>query len=67
MAYELVWTAEAEDELKAIVLYLKENWSIQSVNKFLSSTFSRLEKLVAMPSVAHPTSQQSGYMHKFSL
>ncbi len=29
-----VWTAEAEDDFKAIILYLKENWSIQSANRF---------------------------------
>jgi plasmid stabilization system protein ParE len=29
MAYELVWSAEAENDLKKIILYLKENWSVQ--------------------------------------
>ncbi len=64
MAYELVWTAEAEDDFKAIVLYLKENWSIQSANEFVQRTYRRLEKLASMPSVAHPTSQKSVYMYK---
>ncbi len=64
MAYELVWTAEAEDDLKAIVLYLKRNWSIQSAEKFIFYTYKRLEKLTVMPSVAHPTSQSEVYMYK---
>lgn len=62
MAYKLVWTAEAEDDFKAIILYLNENWSIQSANKFIVRTYTRLERLAAMPSAAHATSNPSIYM-----
>src|ERR1044071_2733602 len=64
MAYDLVWTSEAEDDFKAIILYLKENWSTQSANKFISLTYKRLERLAAMPSIAPPTSHPSVYMYK---
>lgn len=64
MAYDLVWTAEAEDDFKGIVLYLKENWSMESANKFIFLTYRRLEKLAAMPSLALPTSQRSVFMCK---
>lgn len=46
MAYELVWTAEAEDDFKAIVLYLKENWSIQTPNKFEIDKFRSICKIL---------------------
>ncbi len=64
MAYKLVWTSEAEDDFKAIILYLNENWSTQSANRFIVRTYRRLERLAAMPSSAHPTSNSSIYMYK---
>ncbi len=64
MAYQLVWSAEAEDDFKKIVLYLKETWSVQSSEKFIARTYRRLEKLGTMPTVARPTSQQLIYMYK---
>jgi len=64
MAYKLVWTAEAEDDFKNIVFYLKETWSVQSSEKFVTRTFRRLEKLAEMPAVARATSQQSIYIYK---
>ena len=63
MAYQLVWSAEAEDDFKTIVLYLKETWSVQSSEKFIARTY-RLEKLKEMPTAARPTSQQLIYMCK---
>lgn len=51
MAYQLVWSAEAEDDFKKIILYLKETWSVQSSEKFVVQTCRRLEKLTAMPTV----------------
>lgn len=64
MAYELVSSAEAEDDFKNIVLYLKETWSVQSSNNFIARTNKRLEKLAEIPAVARPTSRQSIYMYK---
>ncbi|HUZ57584.1 MAG TPA: type II toxin-antitoxin system RelE/ParE family toxin [Hanamia sp.] len=64
MAYQIVWTAEAEDDFKKIILYLKETWSVQSSEKFIVQTYRRLEKLVAMPSIGRSTSQQLIYIYK---
>ncbi len=64
MAYQLVWSAEAEDDFKNIGLYLKKNWSVQSSEKFIERTYKRLEKLAAMPTAARSTSQQLIYMYK---
>lgn len=49
MAYELVWSAEAEEDFKKIILYLKEVWSVQSSEKFVKRTYRKLEKLCTMP------------------
>ena len=57
MAYQIVWTAEAENDFKNIILYLKENWSLQSSEKFIERAYRRLNKLADMPSVARTTSQ----------
>ncbi len=49
MAYELVWSAEAETDFRNIVLYLKEHWFVQSAEKFIERTYRKLEKLAEMP------------------
>ncbi len=64
MAYQIVWTAEADNDFKNIILYLKENWSQQSSEKFIKRTYRRLEKLSMMPSVARSTSGQSTFIYK---
>jgi plasmid stabilization system protein ParE len=64
MAYELIWSAEAENDFRNIVLYLKVNWSIQSAEKFIQRTYRRLDKLAEMPAVGRSTSQKSVYMYK---
>lgn len=64
MAYQLVWSAEADDDFKNIVLYLKETWSVQSSEKFVTHMNKKLEKLAAMPTIGRSTSHQSVFMHK---
>jgi plasmid stabilization system protein ParE len=63
MAYELVWSAESEDDFKKIISYLKEEWSIQSSERFIKQTFRKLEKLSAMP-IGRRTSNDSIYIYK---
>lgn len=64
MAYEIIWTAEADTDLKNIVAYLKQEWSQQVAEKFIANTFSRLDGLAAHPSVARSTSRHATYMYK---
>jgi plasmid stabilization system protein ParE len=64
MAYQLVWSAEAEDDFRSIILYLKDTWSVQSSQRFAINTYKKLEKLAAMPTKARPTSGQSVYLYK---
>lgn len=63
MAYELVWSAEAKNDFKKIILYLKENWSVQSSEKFVQQTFRTLAKLAEMP-IGRRTSRESIYVYK---
>lgn len=64
MAYQLVWSAEAEDDFKRIILHLKETWSVQSSEKFALQTYQRLEKLAAMPSAGRVTSKECVSIYK---
>jgi plasmid stabilization system protein ParE len=34
MAYQIIWTAEADKDFYSIIHYLKENWSDYSAQKF---------------------------------
>lgn len=64
MAYQLVWSAEAENDFKNIILYLKENWSVLSAERFVFRTYKRLENLLAIPTIARATTEESIYMLK---
>ncbi|MEO7121036.1 MAG: type II toxin-antitoxin system RelE/ParE family toxin [Ginsengibacter sp.] len=64
MAYQLIWSAEAETDFKNIILYLKTRWSLESSEKFIFQTYKKLQRVVAMPSIARSTSQESIYMIK---
>lgn len=45
MAYQIVWTAEADNNFYSIISYLKQNWSEQSAEKFATKTFKKLEQI----------------------
>lgn len=64
MAYKIIWSAEAENDFRNIVLYLKDNWSVQSSEKFVSHTYEKIAKLAKMPSLARPTSQQTVFIYR---
>lgn len=64
MAFEIIWSAEAEKDFKNIVLYLKENWSVLSSEKFVSVVYAKIEKLADMPSIARQTSQHKIFIYK---
>ncbi len=64
MAYQLIWTAEADSDFKSIIFYLKEIWSLQSAEKFVNLVYKRLEKFAAMPTLGRPTTKASVYIFK---
>lgn len=57
MAYQLVWTTEAENDFFAIIDYLKENWSVQSAKKFIVHTYNKIIKLLEMTIFVHSSTQ----------
>lgn len=67
MAYQLVWTADAENDFKNIIFHLKENWSVQSSQKFINIAYDELDKLLRMPSIARPTTQEGIFLTNWIL
>lgn len=47
MAFEIIWSAEADNDFREIVFYIKENWSQAIAEKFVQRTFNKLERLAA--------------------
>jgi plasmid stabilization system protein ParE len=64
MAYEVIWTAEADKDLFYIANYLRENWSENSALKFVNNVTRKIEKLSQMPSLGRPTTREGHYMCK---
>jgi len=57
MAYQIIWTAEADKDLYTIIHYLKENWSDYSAQKFAERIMKKIERIATMPYNPRPTSQ----------
>ena len=55
MAYEIIWTAEAESDFFNIINYLRENWSVSSAQKFIDNCYLKIERLSQMPSLGRTT------------
>ncbi len=49
MAYQIIWTAEADNDFHFIIHYLKEHWSDYSAEKFVAVTMKKLERIATMP------------------
>ncbi|MCW3108778.1 MAG: hypothetical protein JWQ09_3284 [Segetibacter sp.] len=64
MAFEIIWSAEADNDFREIVTYLKEEWSQRVAEKFIIRTYNKLERLAATPSIARPASKNSVYIYK---
>ena len=45
MAYQIVWTAEADNDFYAIIRYLKENWSDFTAENFQQKLWLKLSVL----------------------
>ena len=57
MAYQIIWTAQADKDFYSIIHYLKENWSDYSAEKFAERIMKKLERIAAMPYAPRFTSQ----------
>lgn len=57
MAYEIVWTAEADKDFHSILFYLRENWGDSSAGKFVLRTMKWLERIASLPYVPRFTSK----------
>lgn len=64
MAYEIIWSAEADNDFRVIIDYLKEKWSLQVAEKFAIRTYDKLTRLAPTPSIARSTSKESVYLFK---
>ena len=64
MAYQLIWTAEADSDFHSIMHYLRENWSVYSAQKFAERTIKKLDKIAAIPYQPKFTSQPTVQMIK---
>lgn len=64
MAYQIIWTAEADKDFYCIIHYLKENWSDYSAAKFAERIMKKLERIATMPYEPRFTSQPNIQMIK---
>ena len=64
MAYQIIWTAEADKDFYSIIRYLKENWSDYSAQKFAERIMQKLERIAAIPYEPRFTSQPNIQMIK---
>jgi plasmid stabilization system protein ParE len=64
MAYQIIWTAEADKDFYSIIHYLKENWSDYSAQKFAERIMKKLERIATMPYEPRVTSQPNIQMIK---
>ena len=62
MAYQIVWTAEAEKDFLSIIKYLKEQQSDYSAEKFATGILNKLDGLAGMPYQPRFTSQPNVQM-----
>lgn len=49
MAYKIVWTENARDDLKEIIFYLKQEWSAGIAEKFIIDCYSKIDLIAHFP------------------
>jgi plasmid stabilization system protein ParE len=49
MAYEVVWTFNAEEDYRQIIFYLKKEWTESVAFNFINTTEERIERVVLFP------------------
>ncbi|MCP4150480.1 MAG: type II toxin-antitoxin system RelE/ParE family toxin [bacterium] len=60
MAYEIEWTANAIEDLKQIVEYLKDEWPLDVADQFVEKPDSILELLIISPYPGRPSKKENG-------
>ncbi|MDQ3193468.1 MAG: type II toxin-antitoxin system RelE/ParE family toxin [Bacteroidota bacterium] len=55
MAYKIVWTKNAREDLKEIVSYLTETWSFETAQNFITELYSKLDILSNYPYSGRPS------------
>ncbi len=66
MAYEIEWTAIAEQQYGEIVHYIAEKWSIDIASKFINTVEKKLELLAQFPQLGR-SSYKRKQVRKFPL
>jgi plasmid stabilization system protein ParE len=64
MAYEIIWTAEADTDFFNIINHLKDYWSLSSAEKFINNLYMQISKLSKMPSLGRATSKENYCIYK---
>lgn len=64
MAYQIIWTAEADNDFHSIIYYLRENWSVYSAQKFAERAINKLDKIAEMSYQPKFTTQPNVQMIK---
>lgn len=49
MAYRIIWTKNAGEDLKEIVSYLKKDWSSEVLQNFINELYSKLDVISNYP------------------
>lgn len=49
MAYRIIWTKNAREDLKAIIKYLKEEWSLTVAEKFIIDVYQKIDLISNFP------------------
>ena len=51
MAYQIIWTENAREDLKSIVEYLKAEWSVTIAENFLNECNSKIDLISHFPEI----------------
>lgn len=60
MAYEIVWSKNATQDLKKIIEYLRDEWSVDIAEKFIDKLDSILELLENAPYIGIKSEKRAG-------
>jgi addiction module RelE/StbE family toxin len=60
MAYKIEWTENAKQDLKKVIEYLVEEWSVDVAEKFVDKLDSMLELLADSPFIGTASNKKKG-------